>query len=264
MNKPTPVVLSVAGSDPMSGAGIQADIKTAAALQGYCCAVITAITAQNSRGVDAVWPTSVEQLEAQFRAVMTDLTPGAIKVGMVASTALLNRLRQLLEEFAPIPVVIDPVLKATAGDTRLGDAKLDLRDLFPLATVITPNLDEASYYLGRSAAKDLDEMQQQARDLLALGSEAVLLKGGHMAQSDAPDVLAQRDGSIKVYREGRVMTAHTHGTGCTLSTAIAVGLAAGKPLEDVVANAKLFVSQALANAQSLALVPSNGPLQHFF
>lgn len=265
MNTLTPVVLAVAGSDPMSGAGIQADLKTAAALGGYCCTVITALTAQNSRGLSGVWPVSPGQLQAQFRAVMDDLRPGAIKVGMLPNAALVDCLAHLLAEYADIPVVLDPVLKATGGGCLMDDSVRDFSAaLLPRITLLTPNLDEAAWLLGCPLARSESDMRDQAAALVTLGAGAVLLKGGHLPGSRAVDLLVDDRGTCERFDSVKLAVANNHGTGCTLATAIATGLAAGKPLSESVRCAKHYIQQAIANADQLALVKNNGPLQHFF
>lgn len=265
MNTQIPVVLAIAGSDPLGGAGLQADIKTAAALGGYCCTVTTALTAQNSRGVSAVWPVAPEQLRAQFSAVTEDITPGAIKVGMLGNAALITELANLLRAQPKVPVVLDPVLAATAGGDLLSNGSGELvTQLLPRVTLLTPNLHEASRLLNCPPARDESDMLVQAKALREMGPRAVLIKGGHLASSRAIDILVSETNTVQRFESPRLAARNTHGTGCTLATAIATGLAAGHALPVAVACAKRFIQQAIAHADSLNLVAKNGPLQHFF
>ena len=255
-------VLSIAGSDSSGGAGIQADIKTIAAHKLFAQTAITALTAQNTMGVSAVLDVSPEFVERQIDAVFEDIRPDAVKVGMVSSPAIVQVIAQALERHHATNVVVDPVMVATSGDSLASDGVVDaLRTyLFPLACVITPNIPEACVLWGR-AIESRQEQQDAARDLLATGAAAVLVKGGH-GDGEAYDVLALSDGSVCGFAAPRVDTSNTHGTGCTLSSAIACGLAEGKPLEQAVEQAKAYVTGALA--AGLELGRGNGPVDHMW
>ncbi len=264
-----PVVLTIAGSDSSGGAGIQADLKSFAALGAYGLSVIVALTAQSTRGVSGIWPVPVEFVNQQFDAVFTDIRIDAVKVGMLASAELaeavaaqLDRLRAASSE---LPIVIDPVMVATSGSQLLADdAVAALRRILPRASLITPNLPEAAALLGTTVADDLDAMVEQARQLRALGAERVLLKGGHGTGEQSLDVLVEFDAEPVVLAAPRIATANTHGTGCSLSSAIA----ALRPQRDswraAVGEAKHWLTGAIARAGELQLGHGPGPVHHFY
>jgi len=259
----TPNILSIAGSDPSGGAGIQADIKAISANGGYAMAVITALTAQNTRGVSAVHLTPPEIVAAQIRAIREDIAVHAVKIGMLGDAEITACVAR---EIAGIgcPVVLDPVMVAKGGDRLLDAASVGaLRDsLLPLASVVTPNLPEAADLLDRPEAKCRDDMQAQARALLALGPAAVLLKGGHLAGEVSDDLLATRE--TETWLSGpRIATGNTHGTGCTLSSALAAQLGAGLPLAEAATEAKRYITGAIAAADRLAVGSGHGPVHHF-
>lgn len=257
-----PIALTIAGSDSSGGAGIQADIKTFSALGVYGASVLTALTAQNTRGVDAVMTVPPDFIARQLAAVADDLAIGAVKTGMLGDVATVSAVAEGLRRHKLAPLVVDPVMVATSGDVLLVPEAIDAVrcELIPLADVLTPNLHEAARLTDEKPAGTEDDMLRQGRALLALGARAVLVKGGH-SSGDAVDILVTPDG-YRRYVAPRVATRHTHGTGCTLSAAIAAGLARGDALPDAVARAKTFVWHALYSAQTLAVGGGNGPLDH--
>ncbi|CAH2604651.1 Phosphomethylpyrimidine kinase [Rhodovastum atsumiense] len=256
-------VLVIAGSDSGGGAGIQADIKTITALGGFAMTAITALTAQDTRGVHDIHPVPPAFVQAQMRCVLGDLGADAIKTGMLGDAAVVDAICEVLAEQAGEPaLVVDPVLVAKGGARLTADAALQrIRDfLLPRAALITPNLPEAEVLTGLSIADEAD-MQRAAAALLALGVPAVLLKGGHL-DGDRPevvDLLATRDG-VTAFRSPRIATRHTHGTGCTLASAVAAGLAQGMQMVDAVRRARAYVQAAIAAAPGLG--GGHGPLDH--
>lgn len=259
------VVLSVAGSDSSGGAGLQADLKTGAAFGVHVATAVTAVTAQNSAAVRHVYPMTVAQVEAQIAAVMDAMPVAAVKIGMLANAEILEAVARWLTTLN-IPVVLDPVLGATSGGSLFDDqdrADLYCRLLLPLATVLTPNLIEASQLLGVEPAHTYDQMADQAQALKALGPEAVLLKGGHANLPLAADYLVVGD-EVTPFSAPRIDTTHTHGGGCSLATAIAAGLAQGLQLKPAVAAAKTYIQGAIAHSSQLNLAPINGPIHHFY
>lgn len=263
MSRTPPIALTIAGSDPSGGAGIQADLKTFAALGVYGASVLTALTAQNTTGVFGVHAVPPDFIRAQFSAVMTDLEVRAIKTGMLADTATVETVVALIASATHVPVVVDPVMVATSGDPLLApEAVAAVREtLVPRAFLITPNLHEAARLLDGRVASSESEMIEQARVLLVLGCKAVLVKGGHGDASEAIDVLADAAG-ITVHKRPRIETGNTHGTGCTLSAAIAAELANGSPLREAVASAKAYVWGALESASRMKLGCGSGPVDH--
>jgi len=260
----TPVALTIAGSDSSGGAGIQADLKTFAALGVYGASVVTAVTAQNTRGVTAVHPVPADIVTAQLDAVFADLDVGAVKIGMVAQRATIAAVVTALQQWSPKHVVLDPVLVATSGDRLLAaDAVEALRTaLIPRASIITPNLPEAAALLNESVVSGAAAIEAQGKRLLALGCRAVLLKGGHGEGSESIDYLV-RDGGTLALAAPRVATQNTHGTGCSLSSAIASGLARGEDLETAIRHAKTFISAAIADADRFTVGRGHGPIHHF-
>jgi len=260
----TPTALTIAGSDSSGGAGIQADLKTFAALGVYGASAITALTAQNTKGVTGIHPVPPEFLRGQIDAVFSDLEIGAVKIGMVAQLASIDAIAEALTRWSPKHVVLDPVMVATSGDRLLAaDAVEALRTkLIPLASIITPNLPEAAALLNEPVASSEAAIEGQGRKLLEMGCPAVLIKGGHGQGSDSVDYLVRAGGTLAL-RAPRVMTGNTHGTGCSLSSAIAAELAKGAALETAVRNAKTFVSAAIANADRFSVGHGHGPIHHF-
>jgi hydroxymethylpyrimidine/phosphomethylpyrimidine kinase len=260
----TPVALTIAGSDSSGGAGIQADLKTFAALGVYGSSAITALTAQNTRGVTGIHPVPPEFVVEQIDAVFGDLAVGAVKIGMVAQLAVIEAVVASLNRWSAKHIVLDPVMVATSGERllNLGAVHALRRELVPIASIITPNLPEAAALLDEAVATDAAAIQRQGERLLAMGCPAVLIKGGHSKGSESIDYLVRADGVIALPAP-RVATKNTHGTGCSLSSAIAAGLAKGEPLETAVGNAKSFVSAAIAEADRFTVGHGHGPVHHF-
>lgn len=261
----TPIALTIAGSDSSGGAGIQADLKTFTALGVYGASVITAITAQNTQGVQDVLTLPASIIAAQMTSVASDLAVGAIKTGMLADRTTVDTVVDGLAAFAGVPLVVDPVMVATSGDVLLApEAVAAVRArLLPAATVITPNLHEAARLLDAPLAKTPDDLEAQGRRLLALGPRAVLMKGGHSEGSEAIDILVLAAGSLRFARP-RIDTLNTHGTGCTLAAAITAGLARGETIPTAVTAAKDFVWQAIAAGRNLCIGKGSGPVDHLF
>ena len=257
-----PNILSIAGSDPSGGAGIQADIKAISAKGGYAMAVITALTAQNTQGVTWVQMIAPDFVAAQIAAIRADIRVDAVKIGMLGDAGIIGAVVEALSGLA-VPIVLDPVMVAKSGDRLLqAEAVAALRAALPIATLITPNLPEAADLLGLPEAVTRAQMQAQAQALLALGAQAVLLKGGHLPGDDCPDLLASAAGSV--WLPGiRVSTRKTHGTGCTLSSALATNLGLGLPLPETAALAKAYVARAIATADALMVGMGHGPTHHF-
>jgi hydroxymethylpyrimidine/phosphomethylpyrimidine kinase len=260
----TAIALTIAGSDSSGGAGIQADLKTFAALGVYGASAITAITAQNTLGVRAVHVVPPEIVLAQLQALSEDLEVGAIKIGMLANRGVIEAVSEGLRLFPGTPVVLDPVMAAASGDLLLEpeatEALVSL--LFPLATLITPNMPEAAALVGASPAKDEEAMAEQTRELSQLGARAVLIKGGHAKDKNATDILLL-DGKIRRFGAPRCETADAHGTGCTLSSAIAAELAKGANLLSAVERAKSYVTEAIFASDRLKVGQGRRPLHHF-
>lgn len=255
-------VLSIAGSDSSGGAGIQADIKTIAAHKLFAETAITALTAQNTLGVTGVREVEPPFVAAQIDAVFDDIRPDAVKIGMVSSAAIIEAVAERLAAHGARNVVVDPVMVATSGARLIDeDAVAALRArLLPLADVVTPNIPEAEVLCGFPIA-DEAAMERAARQLIGMCGGAALVKGGHGA-NDANDVLALPNGTVRWFRAPAIDTGNTHGTGCTLSSAIACGLAAGKDMAEAVAGAKAYVTGALA--AGLNLGRGSGPLDHMW
>lgn len=256
-------VLSVAGSDPSGGAGIQADLKAFAACGCYGMAAVTALTAQNTTGVSGVHLVPPDFVAAQIAAVLADVRTDAVKIGMIATGAIAAAVADGLGAYAG-PIVLDPVMVAKGGAALLDTAAVAaLRDrLVPRAALLTPNLPEAAALLGTEPATSRGAMAEQAKALLALGPRAVLLKGGHLAGETSPDLLAA-EGQLHWFEGARVATRNTHGTGCTLSAALAACLARGLPMAEAVAQAKAYVAGAIAAADRLTVGHGHGPTHHF-
>jgi hydroxymethylpyrimidine/phosphomethylpyrimidine kinase len=260
----TAIALTIAGSDSSGGAGIQADLKTFAALEVCGASVIAALTAQNTQGVAEVMQVPRGFVLAQMRAVAADLEVRAIKIGMLGTRGVIEAVAEGLNLFPRTPVVLDPVMVAGSGDVLLESDAIDsLRTkLLPLATLITPNLPEAATLLGEAPAIGEFAMRRQVHKLLKLGPKSVLLKGGHAEGSEAVDLFAQGDKEMRLAAP-RINTRNTHGTGCTLSAAIAAELAKGVDLTTAVGKAKAYVTAAIAAADALGVGRGRGPLHHF-
>jgi hydroxymethylpyrimidine/phosphomethylpyrimidine kinase len=260
----TAIALTVAGSDSSGGAGIQADIKTFSALGVYGASAITALTAQNTKGVDDVMAVPPEFVLAQMRAVAGDLDVGAIKIGMLATAPIIEAVTDGLDEFPGVPVVLDPVMVATSGDPLLDEDAVDLlrTRLMPRATIITPNLREAAALLGEPDESREQMLEGRAHRLREAGAQTVLLTGGESIAETALDIFVD-DGGAQRIEAPRVMTENTHGTGCTLSAAIAAELAKGESLDKAVKIAKLYVTAAIIAADEIEVGQGRGPVHHF-
>jgi hydroxymethylpyrimidine/phosphomethylpyrimidine kinase len=259
-----PIALTIAGSDSSGGAGIQADLKSFAALGVYGASVITALTAQNTRGVTGIHQVPADFVTAQIDAVFADLDVAAVKIGMVADVAVIDAIATGLQKWSPKHIVLDPVMVATSGDRLLAAEAVDaLRTkLIPLASLITPNLPEAAALLDEAVASSETAIESQGRRLLTMGARAVLIKGGHGQGPESTDYLITNDRSHALAAR-RIATKNTHGTGCSLSSAVAAGLAKGEELEAAVRNAKAWVSAAIAAADRLEVGRGHGPIHHF-
>ena len=260
-----PIALTIAGSDSSGGAGIQADLKTFTAFGVYGASVITALTAQNTRGVSAVELASPAFVAAQMRAVLSDLDVGAVKTGMLASRALVEAIAAELDATPSIPLIVDPVMVATSGDRLIDDEAVDAvkKLILPRALLMTPNLPEAARLLEGSIATTEAEARAQLDGLARLGSAAVLLKGGHGTSSQAVDFL-WHEGRVTRLATPRIATHNTHGTGCTLSSAITALVASGVALEVAVDRAKTYVHRAIASAAVTSVGKGHGPVDHLF
>jgi hydroxymethylpyrimidine/phosphomethylpyrimidine kinase len=260
----TAIAVTIAGSDSGGGAGIQADLKTFSALGVYGASVITALTAQNTKGVSGIHDVPPDFIAAQIDAVFSDFAVNAVKIGMLSQVATIEAVAAGLERHRAKNIVLDPVMVATSGDKLLKPDAIDTlrKQLIPLALIITPNLPEAAALLDTELAEDENVMRHQARRLLRLGTTAVLLKGGHAHGPESIDLFIDADGDERLSAE-RVPTKSTHGTGCTLSSAIAAGLAKGQPLREAVRAAKSYVTAAIAAADTLAVGSGHGPVHHF-
>ena len=259
-----PIAVTIAGSDSSGGAGIQADLKTFSALGVYGASVITALTAQNTTGVQGVEMMTAGFVEAQMASVFDDLEVGALKTGMLGTAEIIAAVARRLAAFSG-PAVVDPVMVATSGDMLIREDAVEVlkRDLIPAARLITPNLDEAAKLTGSATATSIEEMAAQGRQIIAQGAQAVLMKGGHFGGERADDLLVTGEGEVVI--EGRrIATGNTHGTGCTLSAAIAAHLAAGSDLESSVRRAKTYLSAALEAGRELGVGHGNGPVDHLF
>ncbi len=259
-----PIAVTIAGSDSGGGAGIQADLKTFSALGVYGASVVTALTAQNTKGIFAVHEVPAAFIAAQIDAVFSDLEVGAVKIGMLGNAAAIEAVAAGLDRHGARNIVLDPVMAASSGETLLrADAFGALRKLAARASVLTPNLPEAAALLDAPLAGDEETMWAQGKQLLELGAGAVLIKGGHRDGPDSVDLLVEPAGFTR-FAAQRVDTGNTHGTGCMLASAIAAGLAKGFMLGEAVGEAKTYVSAAIAAADRLKIGSGRGPVHHFF
>ena len=258
-----PRVLAIAGSDSGGGAGIQADLKTIAALGCYGMTAITALTAQNTVGVRAIHSVPTAMLRDQIDAVIEDIGVDAVKIGMLHLPETVSAVADAIDRHALRRVVLDPVMMSTSGARLIDDeaGAVLVRELFRRATLVTPNLDEAALLVGRPLASEA-AMEAAARQLLAMGAPAVLLKGGHLAGETVSDLLLMRDAEPRWMRAPRIATGNTHGTGCTLSSAIAAHLALGAALPEAVELARAYVRAALDAGASVRTGAGSGPLNH--
>jgi hydroxymethylpyrimidine/phosphomethylpyrimidine kinase len=259
-----PIALTIAGSDSGGGAGIQADLKAMSALGVYGASVITAVTAQNTVAVSAVHEMPPDIVAAQISTVLSDIEIDAIKLGMLFSPAIIAAVADELAQFSG-PVVIDPVMVSKSGDALLQDAAIDalISQLLPHACLLTPNLPEAARLLNRTEAKSPREMIAQGRQLLSMGPQAVLIKGGHATGNKCTDVLVQADGAVDTFEAPRIVTRNTHGTGCTFSAAITAHLAKGQGLANAVELAHTYLHAAIVGADRLSVGRGHGPVHHF-
>jgi hydroxymethylpyrimidine/phosphomethylpyrimidine kinase len=265
MTQPIPNVLTIAGSDSGGGAGIQADLKAFSALGAYGASVITALTAQNTRGVTAIHTPDPAFITAQLDAVFDDIRIDAVKIGMLANAHVARAVADALRRYRPKHVVLDTVMISKSNHALLApDAVAVVRDeLLPLADLLTPNLPEAAALLGVSAATDEAGMIEQGEALRSLGARAVLTKGGHLTAADSPDWLVQDSGTLRLYA-ARVPVKNTHGTGCTLSSAIAALLPQRADLASAVTDAKIYLTGALQASDQLDVGKGVGPVHHFY
>jgi len=254
-------VLSIAGSDSSGGAGVQADLKTFSALGVYGMTAFTALTAQNTVGVQGVYPVPAEFLLQQLCSIFDDVPPAAVKIGMVGDVDSIEGVADFLRARDAKNIVLDPVMVATSGDQLINDAAVDAlkQYLIPIADIITPNMHEARILLG----SDIDDPMAAVRDLLSLGARAVLLKGGHGENAVCIDVYADANG-IEVFEAPRLAICNTHGTGCTLSAALAAYLARGDSMVDAIGEAKSYITEAIRHADALDVGSGAGPVHHFW
>lgn len=260
------ITLTIAGSDSGCGAGVQADLKTFAALGCYGTSVITALTAQNTQGVQAISPVSTKFVQQQLDSIFGDMAVKAIKTGMLFSSDIIEIVAKYISGYR-LPLVVDPVMVSESGDPLLKrKAIITLSEkLLPLATLLAPNVDEAEYLLKRSISNDKD-MQQAAQDLCNMGPKAVLIKGGHSHNKKTSNdcLYVKKEKSFYWFRSKRIITNNTHGTGCTLSAAITAFLAQGSQLINAVDSAKKYITKALVTGSKYKLGVGHGPVHHFY
>lgn len=260
----TPIALTIAGSDSSGGAGIQADLKTFSALGVYGASAIAALTAQNTQGVSGIHAVPPEFLRAQIDAVFSDLDVHAVKIGMLGSERTIITVAEALLEWQGPPVILDPVMVAGSGDPLLDEgAEFAMRShLLPIADLITPNLPEAARLLGANPAVDEAMMVRQGELLLSLGAKSVLIKGGHGEGDEAIDLFFDGNDIVRLAVD-RIATRNTHGTGCTLASAVTAFIARGMTMLDAVGHAKTYLTNALAHADELSIGRGTGPVHHF-
>ena len=258
-------VLSIAGSDSGGGAGIQADIKTISALGVYATTAITAVTAQNTCGVSSIEPVSPLLVKAQIEAVLSDIGADAIKIGMLHNMATAKTVSEAIVQYNPQYVILDPVMISTSGHKLIEDETIDFirNTLMKQASLITPNIDEAAL-LAQCEIQSEKEVYTAAEKLLNTGCQAVLMKGGHLKGETMTDILFTKNKNPLVLKEKHITSQNTHGTGCTLSSAIASYLALGQQLEDAVIAAKRYITQAIEAGSTVTVGKGHGPLNHFF
>ncbi len=257
-------ILTIAGSDSGGGAGIQADLKTIAALGCYGMTAITAITAQNTVGVMGIQSVTPAMLEAQIKAVVTDIGVDAVKIGMLHDVEMIRVVASAIKGYKLARVVLDPVMVATSGDTLMSPTAIAalIKQLFPLVSLVTPNLDEASLLLKRPIRTRAD-LNLAAKDLTTMSAKAVLVKGGHLVGNEITDVLLAND-KLTEFSSARIASRNTHGTGCTLSSAIACYLGMGHSLETAVGLARSYILQAIQAGSDVKTGAGHGPLNHGF
>ncbi len=265
LNSAIPNVLTIAGSDSGGGAGIQADIKAISANGAFAASALTAITAQNTQGVTAVHDVPIDMIAAQIDAVMSDLNIAAIKIGMLSRPEVIRLVAEKIDEYECRHVVLDPVMVATSGDKLLLDESVEVlkTTLIPKVCVVTPNLHEAAILSGSPVARTQKDMQSTAQELAKLGAKAVLLKGGHLDGHQSGDLLLDGAGEEHWLLSERINTQNTHGTGCTLSSALAAFLAKGESLPTAASLAKAYIHASIESANDLTVGQGSGPLHHF-
>jgi hydroxymethylpyrimidine/phosphomethylpyrimidine kinase len=260
-----PGVLTIAGSDSGGGAGIQADLKTFSALGCFGTSAITAITVQNTMGVTAIHSVPAPIVAGQIKAVMDDIAPAAVKIGMIHTAELAHIIADTLSHYPGLPVILDPVMVASSGDKLIKDETIETlkHRLYPLAAVITPNLDEAAILSGMKIS-NLDEMKLAAQKIIEAGPHSVLLKGGHLKSKELYDVYLDEAGKEVVFRSEWIDSNNVHGTGCTLSSAIAAYMALGNNLVNAISRARAYTRSAIAEGRDVQTGKGHGPLNHFF
>jgi len=260
-----PSVLTIAGSDSGGGAGIQADIKTISALGCFATSAITAITVQNTLGVTGIHSVPAEIVRDQIKAVMDDIGPSVIKIGMIHTKELAIMISEALQQYPTVPVILDPVMVATSGDKLIEDETIAVlkKHLFPLATVVTPNIDEATILSGLMI-RNVDDMKEAAHRILQTGCKAVLLKGGHLKGDTVFDLYMDQLGKALLFQSDYIPTQNVHGTGCTLSAAIASYRAIGDAIEEAVQHAHVYIHEAIEQGSDVKTGHGHGPLNHFF
>lgn len=260
-----PTVLTIAGSDSGGGAGIQADLKTIAALGAYGASAITALTAQNTQGVRAIHPVPPDFLKEQLEAVFEDITIDAVKIGMVNKIEVAQVIAGILDRFKPEFIIFDPVMVSTSGAKLIQDETIEVlwKELFSRADLITPNLDEAQILIGRPISS-LDEMQEAAQEMVERGCKAVLLKGGHLIGPVLYDVFARNGEETLIFETAHIESTNVHGTGCTLSSAIATFIARGNALPEAILFAKSYITEAIEAGKNVKTGNGSGPLNHSF
>lgn len=260
-----PSALTIAGFDGSGGAGIQADIKTFSALGCFATSVLTALPVQNTQGVRSIYPIPYQAVAEQIETILDDIFPDAIKVGMVHTAELVATIVATLSKYPAIPLVFDPVMVATSGHKLIEDATIEtiIKQLFPIAAVVTPNMDEAAI-LAQIPIKTLDDMYVAGEKILSLGCQSVLLKGGHLDLPRITSLYFDGKGAVHSFEFEKFPTNNTHGSGCTLSSAIAAYIAQGKGLFEAVSLGQTYVHQAIKHGADVAIGKGNGPLNHFF
>lgn len=260
-----PSVLSIAGFDGSGGAGIQADMKTISALGCFATSVLTALPVQNTTGVKAIYNIPYQAVQEQIVCIMNDIFPDAIKIGMVHTSELVDIIASTLQSFPKTPLVFDPVMVATSGHKLIEDDTIQriVEKLFPIADIITPNLDEAAV-LTQMPINTVNEMYIAGEKIKALGARSLLLKGGHLKTAQLTSLYFAEDGSVHEFHFEKYDTHNTHGSGCTLSSAIASYLAQGQSLLDAVTHGQDYVQQAIYHGKDVLIGKGNGPLNHFF
>lgn len=260
-----PSVLSIAGFDGSGGAGIQADIKTISALGCYATSVLTALPIQNTQGVRKIYSIAEEAVADQIETILEDVFPDAIKIGMVHTSKLVKTIVQTLGKYKKVPIVFDPVMVATSGHRLIEEKTIEtiLKKLFPIADIITPNMDEVAI-LAKMEVKTLEEMRIAGERIKKLGCHNILMKGGHQETSKITSLYLEGTNCDKAFEVTKIETNNTHGSGCTLSSAIASFIAQGKSLYDAVDLAQRYVYEAIENGKNVQTGTGNGPLNHFY